>query len=169
MLIIRPLFRRKYFSTNEPSNELAVAMLLWKFWRLSSRDRMLVLEAAVCLGAAGFIIAALPFRHVGRLAGRPINRPAPGHQARIMQLRRVRWAVLASARRLPWRSKCFQQGLAAQFMLRRRGIPSVLHFGAAPQQNRLVAHVWVSDGNIDVVGGEVAPRFAILATFPSRY
>jgi hypothetical protein len=70
---------------------------------------------------------------------------------------------------VPWRALCFQQGLAAQLMLRRRGIPSVLYYGAAQEDRTgLCAHVWVRDGEIDVIGGEIAHRFAILATFPSQ-
>jgi hypothetical protein len=62
---------------------------------------------------------------------------------------------------------CFQQGLAAQLMLRRRGIPSVLYYGAAQDdRSGLYAHVWVRDGDVDVIGGEIADRFAILAAFP---
>jgi hypothetical protein len=62
---------------------------------------------------------------------------------------------------------CFQQGLAAQLMLRRRGIPSVLYYGAAQDdKSGLYAHVWVRDGDVDVIGGEIAHRFAILAAFP---
>jgi hypothetical protein len=64
---------------------------------------------------------------------------------------------------------CFQQGLATQFMLRRRGIPSVLFYGAAPDdRGGLSAHVWVRDGSVDVIGGETASRFALLATFPPQ-
>jgi hypothetical protein len=70
---------------------------------------------------------------------------------------------------MPWRTLCFQQGLAAQLMLRRRGIPSVLYYGAAQDDlNGLYAHVWVRDGDVDVIGGEIAYRFAILATFPPQ-
>jgi hypothetical protein len=64
---------------------------------------------------------------------------------------------------------CFQRGLAVQFMLRRRGIPSVLYFGAAPDDRRgLSAHVWVCDGDLNIVGGEIASRYAILSTFPPQ-
>jgi hypothetical protein len=71
---------------------------------------------------------------------------------------------------VPWRALCFEQGLAAQFMLRRQGIPSVLYYGAAQgDRGELLTHVWVCDGDLDVVGGEIAHRFAILATFPLQY
>jgi Transglutaminase-like superfamily len=142
--------------------------LLRRFWRLSWQDRLLLLEAVLWLAIAGLAIAVLPFRHVGLLAARPIRRPLP-HHARLIQVRRTRWAIITAARRVPWRAVCFQQGLAAQFMLRRRGIPSVLYYGAAPDDQRgLSAHVWVCDGDIDVVGGEVASRYAVLATFPPQ-
>jgi hypothetical protein len=87
----------------------------------------------------------------------------------LIEATRVRWAVTAAARRVPWRAKCFEQGLASQIMLRRRGVPSVLYYGAAPDDLRgLSAHVWVRDGDLDVIGGEIASRYAVLATFPSQ-
>jgi hypothetical protein len=67
------------------------------------------------------------------------------------------------------RTQCFEQGLAAQRMLRRRGVASVLYFGAAPNDRKgLVAHVWVRDGDVDVIGCETADQFAVLAEFPTQ-
>jgi hypothetical protein len=126
-------------------------------------------EAIVFLAVAGIAIAVLPFRHVGFLAARPIHRPKPSRQARIDKVRLVRWAIIASAARMPWPALCFQQGLAAQLMLHRRGIPSVLYYGVAQDNlNGLYAHVWVRDGDVNVIGVEIAYRFAILATFPPQ-
>ena len=63
---------------------------------------------------------------------------------------------------------CFEQGLAAQFMLRRRRIATKLFYGAAFEEGGgLIAHVWVKDGDLKIVGGEIASRFAVLATFPA--
>jgi hypothetical protein len=88
---------------------------------------------------------------------------------RLSKVRRIRWAIIAAAGRVPWRALCFQQGLAAQLMLRRRGVPSVLYYGAAQgERTGLSGHVWVRDGDVDVVGGEIADRFAVLATFPKQ-
>jgi hypothetical protein len=109
----------------------------------------------------------LPFHDIGLLATRPIRRSKLSGQARPNKVRRIRWAIMASAARVPWRALCFQQGLAAHLMLRRRGIPSVLYYGAAQNDRTgLCAHVWVRDGEVDVIGSEIAHRFAILATFP---
>jgi Transglutaminase-like superfamily len=137
----------------------------WKFWRLSWQDRLLLIEAIFCLAIARLAIALLPFRYIGVLAALPLCWPTPPEQARLIMVRRVRWAIITTA----WRALCFQRGLAAQFMLRRRGVPSVLYYGAAQDsQNGLFAHVWVRDGNIDVVGAEISSRFAVLTTFPSQ-
>lgn len=147
----------------------ALIDLIRKIWRLPWHDRTLLVEATLLLAVAATAIAVLPFRLVGRLAARPVHQQAPPPQTRLIETRRVRWAIAASARRVPWRAMCFQQGLAAQIMLRRRGIPSVLYYGAAPDDQRgLMAHVWVRDGEIDVIGGEIALRYAVLATFPSQ-
>ena len=52
-------------------------------------------------------------------------------------------------------------------MLRRRGVPSVLYYGAALSNgNDLSAHVWVRDGSVDVIGGKIATHYAQLAAFP---
>jgi hypothetical protein len=63
---------------------------------------------------------------------------------------------------------CFQKGLALHMMLRRRGIASVLHYGVMQNAARgLAAHVWISEGDRLVMGGEVAPDYTELARFPS--
>jgi hypothetical protein len=109
-------------------------------------------------------VALFPFRWLGRLAAFPIR----GRTHRDLQaIYRIRWALQNCAPRVPWRALCFEQGLAAQLMLRRRGIPSVLHYGAAMDDQRgLTAHVWVGVGDIDVVGGEFASQFSELVRFP---
>jgi len=136
-------------------------------WRKTAwSDRALLGEAVFVLAIARLAIALLPFRAVGRLAGIRAAGSLP-RDARLATIRRVRWAIRAGAKRVPFRAVCFQQALAAQFMLRRRGVPSTLYFGAAPDDARgLAAHVWVRDGNTDVIGCEEAPRFPILAQFP---
>ena len=148
---------------------LPVIALIRKFWQRPWRDRVLLVEATLWLAVAGIAIAVLPFRLIGHLSALPVRRQAPPQQVRLIETSRIRWAIAASARRVPWRAMCFEQGLAAQFMLRGRDIPSVLHYGVAPDDRRgLSAHVWVCDGNVEVIGGEIASRYAVLATFPPQ-
>jgi len=138
-----------------------------KFWQLQWNDRLILFEAILMLALSVVVIAILPFRYAGKLASLRVGHAEPSSEERALAIRRVRWAVLASARRVPWRAMCFEQGLASQLMLRRRGVASVLYFGAAPaDQKSLAAHVWVRDGDTNVVGGESASQFAVLAMFP---
>ena len=70
-------------------------------------------------------------------------------------------------RRLPWRAKCFEQGVAAAHMLKRRGKAYEVHYGAAntARPMALAAHVWVTSAGLPVVGHENASDFSTLATF----
>ncbi|WP_324749477.1 lasso peptide biosynthesis B2 protein [Sphingomonas sp. LY54] len=133
------------------------------FLRLGWAERALVTEAVLFLGAASLAIRLLPFRRVASLAGRGSGVRAP---AEPDEARRLRWAITAATRRAPWRAVCFQQGLAAHWMLRRRGRASRLHYGARTDpEARLAAHVWVRSGDIDIAGCDNAADYALLATF----
>jgi hypothetical protein len=136
--------------------------------QMSWRDRILMFEAVLWLTVASIAVASLPFRHVRRIAELPVRRIGLSPGSHAATVRRVRWSIIACARRAPWRARCFQRGLAAHCMLRRRGVASVLYYGAAPDAKfGLVAHVWVRDGDIDIIGGDAAERFPVLATFPA--
>jgi hypothetical protein len=51
-------------------------------------------------------------------------------------------------------------------MLRRRGVASVLHFGAAKGQDRPIdAHAWLDAAGVEVTGYPVAAQFAEIACF----
>ena len=76
-------------------------------------------------------------------------------------------AVDRAARRMPWRLVCIHKGLAAHWMLRRRGLLSRLHYGIAAGENQLTAHVWVSLDDEILIGGEEAASHALVATFPA--
>lgn len=77
----------------------------------------------------------------------------------------LRRAILAWGRRLPWRVKCFEEGLAAHWLLRRRNLASTLHYGAATIGGELKAHVWVTSRQTPVVGCENRDEFRLLARF----
>lgn len=115
------------------------------------------------LTLASFLIAMLSFRRIAALSASQ----APATPATPAQAQAIARAITAWGRRVPWRAVCFQQGLAAQLMLRRRGLAAALHYGAArDDMGQLIAHVWVRSGNVDVIGCEGAERYGLLAVFP---
>ena len=136
--------------------------------RRTPEERWLLAEAVAALAVASFLIALVPFRRVALLARLP-EAALPDPSEQLKQIRSVRWAVVASARRVPWRAKCIEQGFAAQWMLRRRSVPAVLHYGVAKRDGALAAHVWVRSGPNDVVGCETSAEFAEMAKFPSVF
>ncbi|HYD24690.1 MAG TPA: lasso peptide biosynthesis B2 protein [Croceibacterium sp.] len=138
-----------------------------RFVRLTPAERSLLVEATATLAVTALAVAMLPFRRVVALARRPDGAP-PGEAERLRQVAAVRWAVAACARRVPWRAKCLEQGFAAQWMLRRRAVPAVVHYGVARAGGGLQAHAWVRAGTDDVIGCENLADFAEVAQFPPR-
>lgn len=133
-------------------------------WRARSpAERRAIVEALATLAWVSAVVRFRPFRRVAALAVRPVRPPAPIDPAATVAL--VRWAVTAAARRARFRAVCIEQGLAAQAMLRRRGIAATLHYGVMRETDALAAHVWVTWHGADVVGGSEAAAFREVARF----
>jgi hypothetical protein len=136
-----------------------------RFVQLGRRRKFLLVEALAALAASSAAVRFLPFRWAVRMGSRKLSRAAPGDRDEL--LRDARWSVEAAATSVPWRAVCLQQGLALQWMLRRRGIDAVLHYGLAKEKaGGLEAHAWVAVGDNLVIGGEIASKFRCVATFP---
>lgn len=135
------------------------------FARLDWRQRFLLLETVACLAAAAFAIKFLPFRRAILAGSVALQRQPPAK--RSILICQIRKNVQAIAARVPWRSVCLQQALAAQFMLRRRGVDARLHYGVANDRQGLHAHAWVTADDHDVVGGVEAVTFKKVATYPA--
>jgi hypothetical protein len=118
--------------------------------RHSPFDYARSIEAAVLLAGASLAIRFLPFRRLTRLMGRV----EPGSSEPRTDPAIIRVAIKRAAFRLPWKIVCFQEGLAAHWMLRRRGVRSRLHYGIRPAGDRLSAHVWVEAHGQVVIGEE---------------
>lgn len=126
----------------------------------------LVQFAAACLSLAGASLAVrlLPFRTLVRTMGwsRAARGGPPGRADEIMV------AMRRAVARAPWRTACFDQGLAAHWLLRWRGVPSILHYGIDPGDGELSAHVWVSVEGRILIGEEEAGRHTQVASFPAE-
>jgi hypothetical protein len=147
---------------------------LFRFWQLERARRTALMEAAWSLAAAQIATRLLPFRwlapRLGRLAASPA---APELSASLglsaeqaLEAQRVGWAVQKLARYLPWDARCLAQAVAAQWMLRRRGLPGTLYLGVDRGQERwLEAHAWLRCGGQFVTGEPLHERFKVIAAF----
>ena len=133
-----------------------------RFSRLEPRLRILMAEAVWNLARARIAIRLLPFRRAIGLGASPLGEGRGGDVGAIVR------SVEAAAWRLPWRSVCFDQGLALQRALRVRGHDARLHYGLSePGAGPLSAHVWVVlDGQV-LLGGERAGSHCPVAIFPA--
>jgi len=155
---------------NPPSQSIANsrASIFKKWLALDWRDHILLIRALGVLAHASLLIAFQPFSSVAKVANSQTCATPIAPEDRALVVSKIRWAILVWARRVPWSAVCFQQALAAHIMLRRRGINSTLYYGATPNGAQgLAAHVWVRDGEVFVIGGEVAANFSVLASFPT--
>ncbi len=133
------------------------------------RERLLLLEAVVALAIARVGVASLRFQRTAvllRLApGEPMTAPTP---SQVAQAEPVGWAVRAVAARLPWRSTCLIQALAAKALLQQRGLPGSLCLGVAKDaesEEGIAAHAWVRCGDSVLVGEAGHDRFAAIASY----
>lgn len=79
---------------------------------------------------------------------------------------RVAYVVPRVARRMPWRSDCLVQALAARRWLTGQNIPSTLHIGTRKTPGKgFEAHAWLGVADIIVTGWDIAD-FTQFAVFP---
>lgn len=138
--------------------------LFKKIARTPPVDLALLGESLFLLGVARLALKTLPLRVLSRHFSKP---PKTISKRDENLIERVRWAAIATARRTPFAFVCFPQAIAAQSMLRRRGIASTIHYGVKrDREGKPEAHVWLLAGDVSVVGGERAANFRVLKTFP---
>jgi Transglutaminase-like superfamily len=133
----------------------------------------LLLEATLRLLLARVVLVLIPFRTLARWLGTFVpptdlrvaqakSRSCAGHAALA---REIGWAVTTAARYAPFRAVCLPQAIAARMMLMRRGVPSVIHFGALKDGDGLDTHAWLDAAGIEVTGFPVSRRFVEIACF----
>ncbi len=151
-----------------------IRRLLLRFRQIDHHSRALLVEAVACLLAARLALIFIPFprlaRHLGSFvppaearafAARTQTEP---EQSRLAE--EIGWAVTRAARYVPFKAVCLPQAMAARVMLKRRGVKSVMHFGAAKGKEKpLDAHAWLDAAGVEVTGYPVAENFVEIACF----
>jgi hypothetical protein len=117
---------------------------------LSTRERLLVAEAAVLLVGVGAAVRVVAYTRVRALLG---SMPAPlfGGEATPED---VGWAVGAGGGAVPGDPSCLVRALVAEAMLERRGHETALRFGVDDAGADVEAHAWLESGGEIIVGGE---------------
>ena len=124
--------------------------MLRSFLALSTRERLLVAEAAVLLVGIGAAIRVVAYTRVRSALG-SVSAPLFGGEATPED---VGWAVGAGGGAVPGDPSCLVRALVAEAMLERRGYETALRFGVDGADQDLEAHAWLESGGETVVGGE---------------
>jgi Transglutaminase-like superfamily len=156
-------------STSEQWPGKFVIAVYRSFTALDRADRRLVLEAAVLIAIAWTGLRLLKFatlrRTLDRFAGSPASAGSGRSHAALID--RVGWAITAIARRCP-AATCLVQALAADTILRCRGVACELRIGVRAGDNcarPIEAHAWVDCGGAVAVGAiDDLTDFKVLAT-----
>lgn len=120
--------------------------------------------ATLALLRARIILARVPIRSlIKALEEGPSalnDTPLTTHQTNwLSQMSR---AVQSAASHLPWRTDCLVQVIAADWLLRRKGLQPEFYLGAGKDNSgTFMAHAWLRCRGIEVTGG-ASPQLGIL-------
>jgi hypothetical protein len=151
-----------------------IRRLLRRYAQIDSRRRALLAEAALCLLAARAALILVPFpqlaRHLGTFVppndAKALRARMRGAAEHVRVIENVGWAVTCMARYVPFKAVCLPQAMAARIMLTRRGVRSVMHFGAASDRKHpLAAHAWLDAEGVKVTGYPLVAGFTEIASF----
>lgn len=142
--------------------------------QLGNNRRALLFEATAWLLLARLSLLCISFPRLAAHLGTVVAPTDPRARAAASAASRdaaqlaaeIGWAVTRAARHVPFRAVCLPQAMAARLMLRRRGVASVLHFGARTGQTKPIdAHAWLDAAGVKVTGYPVADAFTEIACF----
>lgn len=140
--------------------------------KIPFRDYILFAEAWCLLALARFVLVFVPFRKIVPWLGRistlddTITESAPLPTV----LENIRLSILRASNRSPWRTKCFEQALAAKMMLKRRKYISTITFGvhkSIEPSGRITAHAWLECNGYIVTGGGNIRIYSVISSFRS--
>jgi len=139
---------------------------------LKPEDYLLFAEAWCFLALARVTVVLLPFPKIVALMGQP-SAAGEQHQETPVTtpiLLKTGRAILRASRRSPWRTKCFEQALAAKAMLTARGMKATIFFGVSQPLNspkNLAAHAWLQCNGQIVTGDRNLRAFTPISCFKS--
>jgi len=131
-------------------------------------DYTLFAEAWILLAFARFMLLFVPFRMIAKLLGKAMYEPPEGYGKDTAIQNRISEAIRRACSRSPWRTKCFEQAIAAKIMLKARSLPGTVYFGVNKKTpGKMEAHAWVKSNSLIVTGAAGVERFTVVSWFGS--
>lgn len=137
--------------------------------KIQFQEFILFLEAWIFLALSRLLLLLIPFKKLAPLLGKAVFE-SNTKEASVIQLITLNQISIAIARGCHysfWRTKCFEQGLSAKMMLRRRGLTGIIYFGVNKNKDtkNMNAHAWVLSNGIIVTGGKNLEQYTVISSF----
>jgi hypothetical protein len=129
--------------------------------KLDAIKRSYLREARFFLSAADLAVRFVTSKIIFKWADRPPKRIL---RFSGYQIPWISWAIEFAGAKKP----CLARALAAQYMLRRRGIDSRVCLGVTSRGHTIGAHAWLEIGERVILGSAERPGFTKLASFGGR-
>lgn len=126
------------------------------------------METFLYLCAAGIVLRFMSFHRIVRHLEKTADSPASERSCVSSNdfSERACWALKSTRENLPFAFSCLTAALAGSYLLRRRGISFTLRLGVARDKNgRLIAHAWLSRGDLMLTGEAQMPGYSTIACF----
>lgn len=138
-----------------------------RIFKLTWREKLLVIEALLLSGIIRFAILFIPFNKLARLSGkyREESSKIISYEDEAIT-RKISCIVLVVSNKTPWKSKCLVRAITAQIMLSIRKVSSTLYLGVArDEEKKLIAHAWLRSGESIITGANEMSEFTEVARF----
>lgn len=122
----------------------------------------------MAVGAARIAIKLFTFQRLKSHLGTPLQSHdiVPLSPATHDQLARIGLNIRRAAKVAPWHAMCYEQALAARWMLVRRGYRTTLYIGMRKSPDgALQGHAWLRVGDHIVTGDQQLTTYTVVGTF----
>lgn len=136
---------------------------LLKFFKLTGKHKLLVVETTIALTIAKIALYALPFKYLAPLLGKK-NKESDNGLSKSFMVKAMTFlkAIFIVNKNLPWKSQCFPQAIAGCLMLKMHKVPRTLYLGVKKENDCLKAHAWVRSGNYIVTGNGILDEYSVV-------
>jgi Transglutaminase-like superfamily len=137
--------------------------------QLTLSDWRYLMIASVELLAARFRLATVATDKILQEFHAPLSPLYQEKRSRFakVDVQRLSWAIVAAAQRVPWRSDCLIQAIAADRWLRRHQLRPDFYLGVAKDKHgTFAAHAWLCYGDLIVTGNRFSQFSALMEPTP---
>jgi hypothetical protein len=134
------------------------------------KDIILFIEAWILLAFSRLLLIFYTFKKIvlimSKLSKKKSNNNIVTDNTKLLQ--KINIGILRGSTYSPWRTKCFEQALAAKIMIKRRHITSTIFFGIRKNdKSKLLAHAWLIANDFIVTGGPKIDQYTVITSFES--